>query len=175
MNIVFREIEIYLRGSVCLSFVSPLWLSCIDAWISDTLLIIRLNDALLINSFKVMLIMRRTVPNHNLARVFVWHDYTCDWQSASVSIWVVWSKLFLYHSRMLSLSYLICSFRHWHDFGWLIQILKTRWMLPPSFFQRICNRNSLALSTDFLLDVRACAYFCVSEINGGFVQFDGFE
>ena len=60
--------------SVRLSLVIPLRLGRVDAWIRHALLVVWFHNPLLVDRFKVVLIMSGPITYDNLARIFVGHD-----------------------------------------------------------------------------------------------------
>ena len=153
----------------------PLWFFRVDAWVRDTLLVVRCYNSLLVDCFEMMLIMSRPITYNNLARILIRHDNAWNGQSATVSCWVIRCELFLHHTYMFRVSKLVCSRVHWHYFRRLIEVLVTGGMLPSSFLQRISNGNSFTIATKFLLDMWTGADFVLAEIDGRFIKLNWLE
>ena len=76
-------------NSLCLHFVCPCGRRCFDTRVRSAIYVVRLNISLSIGCGKVLFIVSRTVANDYLGRVFVGHNYRCNWQSTPVGVWII--------------------------------------------------------------------------------------
>ena len=140
--------------------MGPCSLRSFDAWVRSCIGVVRLDVSLSVGRGKVLFIVSWTVTNDYLWRVFVGHNYRCNWQSTPVSVWIIWSKWLVVHTSMVNLLLLICVSHRAFNFAALVKILITTRILPPGLFkwESYGEGSTLVISDDMRASWNSCIF-----------------
>jgi len=134
-----------------------------NSWVYSIVLF-RIDEGVLICADELSLVVGASITNYDLWRIFVWHDDSWLWKSASEGVWMVGLQWFLQHTGVEVFSDLVLILR---KSGYFLKTLRFNvdWLWCTMFK---CESYGLSI---FLQDLAACSNFCVLEDSGRISNF----
>ena len=134
-----------------------------NSWVYSIVLF-WIDEGVLICADELSLVVGASITNYDLWRIFVGHDDSWLWKSASEGVWMVGLQWFLQHTGVEVFSDLVLILR---KSGYFLKTLsfKIDWLWCSVFK---CESYGLSI---FLQDLAACSYLCVLENRGRTLNF----